>query len=196
MARHSRRGTRVDARRSIMTMTCRGTRVFCVRTSTVTVADQSPTQEPVQNFGTEGIKPLERPSLDRRGLSWPRRLRRAAQSVVQQGRQPADLRQRGVSLDREHRARMARHPRRTRPRAHAQGRSARLPRDRQPTSRAISQDRGWKTFFLSGYGFRSATNIKLCPQHLGRMSEHSRPDHGDVLDPRAGQASAAASRPL
>ncbi len=28
----------------------------------------------------------------------------------------------------------------------------------------ISQDRGWKTFFLCGYGFRSVNNIKLCPQ--------------------------------
>jgi beta-hydroxylase len=28
----------------------------------------------------------------------------------------------------------------------------------------ISQDRGWKTFFLCGYGFRSANNIKLCPE--------------------------------
>jgi beta-hydroxylase len=27
----------------------------------------------------------------------------------------------------------------------------------------ISQDRGWKTFFLSGYGFKSENNIKLCP---------------------------------
>jgi hypothetical protein len=28
----------------------------------------------------------------------------------------------------------------------------------------ISQDSGWKTFFLCGYGFRSHNNIKLCPQ--------------------------------
>ena len=28
----------------------------------------------------------------------------------------------------------------------------------------ISQDRGWKTFFLCGYGFRSANNIELCPE--------------------------------
>ena len=28
----------------------------------------------------------------------------------------------------------------------------------------ISQDRGWKTFFLCGYGFRSDSNIKLCPR--------------------------------
>jgi beta-hydroxylase len=28
----------------------------------------------------------------------------------------------------------------------------------------ISQDRGWKTFLLSGYGFRSEKNIKLCPE--------------------------------
>ena len=28
----------------------------------------------------------------------------------------------------------------------------------------ISQDRGWKTFLLAGYGFRSDANIALCPQ--------------------------------
>jgi ornithine lipid ester-linked acyl 2-hydroxylase len=28
----------------------------------------------------------------------------------------------------------------------------------------ISQDRGWKTFLLSGYGFKSQANINLCPQ--------------------------------
>jgi aspartyl/asparaginyl beta-hydroxylase (cupin superfamily) len=28
----------------------------------------------------------------------------------------------------------------------------------------ISQDRGWKAFFLCGYGFRSANNIKVCPE--------------------------------
>jgi ornithine lipid ester-linked acyl 2-hydroxylase len=29
---------------------------------------------------------------------------------------------------------------------------------------AISQDRGWKTFVLAGYGFRSAKNIAACPR--------------------------------
>lgn len=29
---------------------------------------------------------------------------------------------------------------------------------------AISQDHGWKTFMLCGYGFRSNANIDLCPQ--------------------------------
>lgn len=28
----------------------------------------------------------------------------------------------------------------------------------------ISQDRGWKTFLLCGYGFRSENNIRQCPQ--------------------------------
>ncbi len=28
----------------------------------------------------------------------------------------------------------------------------------------ISQDRGWKTFLLAGYGFRSENNIRLCPE--------------------------------
>ncbi|MBI5911477.1 MAG: aspartyl/asparaginyl beta-hydroxylase domain-containing protein [Betaproteobacteria bacterium] len=29
---------------------------------------------------------------------------------------------------------------------------------------SISQDRGWKTFLLSGYGFKSQANIKACPE--------------------------------
>lgn len=28
----------------------------------------------------------------------------------------------------------------------------------------ISRDRGWKSFLLAGYGFRSRNNIRLCPQ--------------------------------
>jgi ornithine lipid ester-linked acyl 2-hydroxylase len=28
----------------------------------------------------------------------------------------------------------------------------------------ISQDRGWKTFLLAGYGFKSKANIKACPE--------------------------------
>ncbi|MBI3704598.1 MAG: aspartyl/asparaginyl beta-hydroxylase domain-containing protein [Rhizobiales bacterium] len=28
----------------------------------------------------------------------------------------------------------------------------------------ISQDRGWKTFLLAGYGFKSEANIKACPE--------------------------------
>ena len=34
----------------------------------MTAADQARTQEPVQNFGTEGIKPLSRPSLTTRAF--------------------------------------------------------------------------------------------------------------------------------
>ena len=29
---------------------------------------------------------------------------------------------------------------------------------------SITRDRGWKSFILTGYGFRSANNINLCPQ--------------------------------
>ena len=60
---------------------------------------------------------------------------------------------------------------------------------------AISQDRGWKTFLLAGYGFSSA-NISASARRPGALPEHPRADHGDVLDPRAGQAPAAAPRAL
>src|SRR5262249_9491628 len=35
-----------------------------------------------------------------------------------------------------------------------------------PDVAAISQDRGWKTFVMSGYGFRSNANIAACPETL------------------------------
>ena len=60
----------------------------------------------------------------------------------------------------------------------------------------ISQDRGWKTFLLCGYGFQSRGQYRALPADLAHLPEDPRPDHGDVLDPRAGQASAAASRTL
>ncbi len=39
----------------------------------------------------------------------------------------------------------------------------------------ISQDRGWKTFVLCGYGFRSQANINQCPETWRICQEHPRP---------------------
>jgi ornithine lipid ester-linked acyl 2-hydroxylase len=116
-----------------------------------------------QAFGTEGIRPLERPSvlvrLMMRGVAWVERLnlRRAvlpnhcvypnsdfpwAQRL--EAEWPA-IRQ---ELDR------------------LLLRREELPSisDISPDATTISSDRGWKTFILAGYGFRSARNIALCPR--------------------------------
>ena len=61
---------------------------------------------------------------------------------------------------------------------------------------AISQDRGWKTFMLCGYGFRSRGQYRALPADLAHLPEDPGPHHRDVLDPRAGQAFAAAPRAL
>ena len=60
----------------------------------------------------------------------------------------------------------------------------------------ISKDSGWKTFCSPATAFESDKQYRAVPEDLGGLPEHPRPDHRDVLDPRAGQASAAASRPL
>src|SRR3569833_406201 len=70
---------------------------------------------PAQRFGTDGIKPMGRPSLVTRAfmrvVAFAERLNVAKSNVG-----------------------------------------------------TISQDRGWKTFLLAGYGFKSEANIALCPR--------------------------------
>ena len=86
-----------------------------------------------------------------------------AQSCLQHGRQPADLRQRGISLDVPDRKGMC--PIR------AELERVLTRKDELPAFHelatdvsTISRDHGWKSFILAAYGFRSANNIGLCPQ--------------------------------
>ncbi len=129
----------------------------------MTAADQARAQEPIQNFATEGIMPLTRPSLTTRAfmavVAFVERLNLSCSKV---GNPPiydnavfpwtrdiaSDWRAIRAELD------------------HVLTRQQDLPGFHEIATdvSTISQDRGWKTFFLSGYGFRSAPNIKLCPE--------------------------------
>ena len=120
-------------------------------------------QNPGQKFGTSGIKPLERPSLVTRFfmriVAWAERVNLALSKV---GNPPiydkavfpwtreieSEWRQIRTELDR------------------VLMRKEELPGFHELATdvSTISKDRGWKTFMLAGYGFRSENNIKLCPQ--------------------------------
>ena len=131
----------------------------------MTIADQSApphSQSPTQNFGTAGIKPLTRPSLTTRAfmsvVAWVERLNLKFSKV---GNPPIfdhavfpwtkdvedDWRAIRAELDR------------------VLIRKEELPGFHELATdvASISQDRGWKTFLLAGYGFKSDANIKLCP---------------------------------
>jgi aspartyl/asparaginyl beta-hydroxylase (cupin superfamily) len=116
-----------------------------------------------QTFGTEGIRPLERPDLSVRLLmkvvAWVERLNlryaRLPNRQVYENREfpwaarleaawPAIRRELdGLLLRREELPSIS---------------------DISPDAATISTDRGWKTFILNGYGFRSLRNIALCPE--------------------------------
>lgn len=126
-------------------------------------ADTAQNQTPTQSFGTAGIKPLERPSLVTRAfmrlVAMAERLN-LTQSKV--GNPP--IYDKSVfpwigEIERDWRA--------------IRGeldvvltRKNDLPGFHEISSdvAVISRDRGWKTFLLAGYGFRSAANIQLCPR--------------------------------
>jgi ornithine lipid ester-linked acyl 2-hydroxylase len=127
----------------------------------VSVAEEQ--REPLQQFGTAGIKPLGRPSLVARAfmavVAFVERLNLTYSKI---GNPPiydnaafpwtreieSEWRSIRAELD------------------HVLTRKADLPGFHELSTdvATISQDRGWKTFFLSGYGFRSENNIKLCPE--------------------------------
>ena len=131
----------------------------------VSVAERSAetAQNPTQNFGTAGIKPLQRPSLVTRAFMGVVALvERLNLKYSKVGNPPIydnavfpwtkvierDWRVIRAELDR------------------VLTRKDDLPGFHELSTdvAVISQDRGWKTFFLCGYGFRSANNIKLCPE--------------------------------
>src|SRR6185369_14065410 len=130
-----------------------------------TLADLPPTEEknPAQRFGTDGIKPMQRPSLMTRlfmrVVGWVEGLN-LKHSLV--GNPPiydnavfpwtrtveAEWRAIRTELDR------------------VLTRKDDLPGFHELATdvATISQDRGWKTFLLSGYGFKSQANINACPE--------------------------------
>jgi beta-hydroxylase len=149
-------------------MTWFGARLFCswegaagLTTLSKQPADAVPA--PTQNFGTAGIKPLERPSPLTRAfmavVAWVERLNLKLSKV---GNPPiydnAVFPWRKL-IERDWRAIRAELD-------HVLTRKDDLPGFHELSTdvAVISQDRGWKTFFLCGYGFHSDANIRLCPQ--------------------------------
>jgi aspartyl/asparaginyl beta-hydroxylase (cupin superfamily) len=131
----------------------------------VRVAEQTPetAQNPTQNFNTAGLKPLARPSLVTRVfmgvVAFVERLNLTYSKV---GNPP--IYDNAVfpwtrGIEHEWRAIRAELD-------HVLTRKDDLPGFHEISTdvSVISQDRGWKTFILCGYGFRSAPNIALCSQ--------------------------------
>jgi beta-hydroxylase len=120
-------------------------------------------QNPTQKFGTTGIKPIQRPSLLTRAfmrvVAFIERLNLKLSKV---GNPP--IYNNAVfpwtkDVERDWRAIRAELER-------VLTRKDDLPGFHELATdvATISQDRGWKSFLLCGYGFRSDSNIKLCPE--------------------------------
>jgi beta-hydroxylase len=118
--------------------------------------------DPPQKFGTSGIKPLERPSLVTRFfmrvVAGAERLNLALTKVGNPPIYDKTVFPWVRAIERDWRAIRAELDR-------VLTRKEELPGFHELATdvSTISQDRGWKTFLLAGYGFRSKNNIKLCP---------------------------------
>ncbi|HET9716462.1 MAG TPA: aspartyl/asparaginyl beta-hydroxylase domain-containing protein [Pseudolabrys sp.] len=119
-------------------------------------------KRPVQKFGTEGLKAMERPSgvtrFFMRIVAWAEKVNLAFSKV---GNPPiydnavfpwVQAIERDWRLIRTELERVLM-------------RKEELPgfHELAKDVSTISQDRGWKTFLLAGYGFRSQNNISACP---------------------------------
>ncbi|HEY2757537.1 MAG TPA: aspartyl/asparaginyl beta-hydroxylase domain-containing protein [Pseudolabrys sp.] len=129
----------------------------------MTVAEQQiDPDEPTQHFGTEGIKPLERPSfISRLFMRIVAGVERLNLRLTKVGNPP--IYDKAVfpwarEIEAEWKAIRAELDR-------VLVRQADLPGFHEIASdvATISQDGGWKTFLLAGYGFKSDANIRLCP---------------------------------
>ncbi len=131
----------------------------------MSVAEQpaEPAQNPTQNFGTVGIKPMERPRLVTRlfmgVVAFVERLNLKYSKLGNPPIYDNAVFPWTAEIEREWRAIRAELD-------HLLTRKDDLPGFHELATdvATISQDRGWKTFFLCGYGFYSDNNIKLCPQ--------------------------------
>ncbi len=129
----------------------------------MSVAEQPPETAPTQNFGTAGIKPMGRPSLVTRAfmavVAWVERLNLKYSKVGNPPIYDNAAFPWTKEIEREWPAIRAELDR-------VLTRKDDLPGFHELSTdvSTISQDRGWKTFFLSGYGFRSEKNIALCPE--------------------------------
>jgi len=131
----------------------------------VSVAEQPAEEDPTpsQNFGTAGIKPLDRPSLTARAfmrvVAWVERLNLKYSKVGNPPIYDNTVFPWTKQLEHDWRAIRAELDR-------VLTRKDELPGFHELASdvTAISQDRDWKSFLLCGYGFRSERNVKQCPE--------------------------------
>ena len=131
------------------------------------LAEQQPEtagdQNPAQRFGTSGIKPLARPSLVTRlfmgAVAFVERLNLTCSKVGNPPIYDNAVFPWTTEIEREWRAIRTELDR-------VLLRKEDLPGFHEISAdvATISHDRGWKTFLLSGYGFKSDANIKRCPQ--------------------------------
>ncbi len=129
------------------------------------VADQQAQHEEkfTQKFGTPGVRPLGRPSVVTRFfmrlVAGAERLNLALSKVGNPPIYDPAVFPWASTLEREWRAIRAELDR-------VLTRKDELPGFHELATdvATISHDRGWKTFLLAGYGFRSDNNIKLCPE--------------------------------
>ena len=116
-----------------------------------------------QNFGTEGIKPMLRPSLVTRFfmriVAWVERLNLKCSKVGNPCVYDNAVFPWAAEIEREWKPIRAELDR-------VLLRKDDLPGFHEISSdvSTISQDRGWKTFLLCGYGFKSEQNIRQCPE--------------------------------
>jgi beta-hydroxylase len=130
-----------------------------------TFAEQpaDPQSPPIQNFGTAGIKPLERPSLIARffmaTVAFVERLNLKYSKVGNPPIYDNAVFPWTKTIERDWRTIRAELDR-------VLTRKDDLPGFHELAAdvASISQDSGWKTFVLAGYGFRSEKNIAACPQ--------------------------------
>ena len=128
-----------------------------------TIAEPPAEEVPIQNFGTAGIKPLNRPGLVTRAfmavVAFVERLNLKYSKVGNPPIYDNAVFPWTQTIERDWRAIRAELDR-------VLTRKDDLPGFHELSTdvSVISQDRGWKTFFLCGYGFRSANNIELCPE--------------------------------
>ncbi|MGC1465833.1 MAG: aspartyl/asparaginyl beta-hydroxylase domain-containing protein [Pseudolabrys sp.] len=130
--------------------------------SIVTDPQSGPTQNPTQSFGTEGVKPMGASFVTRffmRVVGWAERLNLKCSKVGNPPIYNNAVFPWAAEIEREWRAIRSELE-------HVLTRKDDLPGFHEIASdvETISSDRGWKTFLLSGYGFKSDANIGLCPE--------------------------------
>ncbi len=127
------------------------------------VTDIKSGEELSQTFGTDGIKPMGRPSLVTRifmgVVAWVERLNLKYSKVGNPAIYDKAVFPWTAEIEREWRTIRTELDR-------VMVRKEELPGFHELAAdvATISQDRGWKTFLLSGYGFRSDANIAACPE--------------------------------